>query len=261
MCQKSSRFPSPSSWRRRNFLGKHFHIPGICGGAAAKARQLCSVLFLCCCRYNSVLEGGGQEAGSGRSASQLLLKRQSFTKNSRASAVGFLPEGRRNVCSPLSGPHLRWKDGRWCGWILEISAGQQLQLPDPTNKMKKRCSDTGFCRNKHLGDNASQPAFLSDSRSSLLSPPLSFRDFLNWLSQQQHRGHYFWNTNRRSWDEPKIRHKPFENDKSLKTFVIKRKVTNFYVVGLCPGASELSSGGVNISYIYDGATFFGNDAY
>lgn len=74
MCQNSSRFPSPSSWRRRNFLGKHFRIPGICGGAAAKARLLCS-LFLYAALGTTAFLTGGQEARSGRSASQLLLMR------------------------------------------------------------------------------------------------------------------------------------------------------------------------------------------
>lgn len=75
----------------------------------------------------------GQEAGSGWSASQAT---QSLTKNSRALTVGVLPEGRK-VWSPFSGAHSRRKDGGWCGWIQEIFAGQQLQLPDPKNKTRK----------------------------------------------------------------------------------------------------------------------------
>lgn len=189
MCQNSSRFPSPSSWRRRNFLGKHFRIPGICGGAAAKARLLCS-LFLYAALGTTALLTGGRKQDRALSVSTSADATPSFTKNSRASTVGLLPEGRK-VCSPFSGPHIRRKDGRWCGWILEISTGQQLQLPDPTNKTRKRCSDTGFCQNKHLGDNVSQPTFLSGSPSPLISPPLSFRHFLDWMCQQQHLGHYF----------------------------------------------------------------------
>lgn len=54
--------PRPS-WRRRNFLGKHFCIPGICGGAAAKARLLCSVFLYAAVGATTFLTGAGSRIG------------------------------------------------------------------------------------------------------------------------------------------------------------------------------------------------------
>lgn len=115
MCQKSSRFPSPSFLEKKEFPREAFshswHLRRRC--SQSKAALFC--LFLCCCWCNNVSDGG-QEAASGTvSVSTSAEATQSFTKMSRSSTVGFLPEGRK-VFSPLFRTSYEEK-GRALMWV------------------------------------------------------------------------------------------------------------------------------------------------
>lgn len=74
MCQKSSRFPSPSFLEKKEFPREAFlhswHLRRRC--SQSKAALFC--LFIRCCWRNNISDGGRKQ-DRGQSASQLLLKR------------------------------------------------------------------------------------------------------------------------------------------------------------------------------------------
>lgn len=168
---KSSRFPSLSSWRRRNFLGKRFTF--LASEEVLQPKPGCFVLsFYILLLIQQPPDKAGGSIGAARilpPPPASLLKRHGTLPGTFARRLSnFSPREERSI-TPFQNLILGERSGRWCGWILEISARQQLQLPDPTNKTRKRRSDTGFCQNKHVGDNVSQLALLSDSPPRLIS--------------------------------------------------------------------------------------------
>lgn len=192
---KFSWFPSMSSWRRRNFLGKRFTFlatrellvelkPGSFG--------LSSTPFCIMLLTNNLLSGRG---------GVVVLELQTADPVEEFCLTG--PERACAECSCWI-PHKGKKGLFPPAWTSVCEKGQILVWVDTGSLLVKRSNfpiqqvrqgnrpptQGGSCQNKHIGDNVSQLAFLSCSFSTYF-PPLPFRHFLSCMCQQQHRDHYF----------------------------------------------------------------------
>lgn len=216
---KFSWFPSLSSWRRRNFLGKRFTFLATrellvqlkLGCFSLSSAPFCILLLT-----NNLLPGrGGWGAGLelwiAHPVEKFCWLAWSFAVSRHVlnAHVEFLTKGRK-VCFPLPGPQNVRKARYLCGWILgSLLVKRSNFLIQQVRRGNCPLTQGGSCQNKHIGDNVSQLVFLSCSFSTYF-PPLPFRHFLSCMCQQQHRDHYFRHKTR-WWGWMRAHDRAFEN--------------------------------------------------
>lgn len=153
-------FPSWSSWRRRNFLGKHFTF--LASAEVLQPKPGCSVqsLFL--------------GLGFLLLASQPSSIRWSDTRLDRQQLhIDLYFSLKEESSAPFSG--LTRHDRLWCGWIRSASQGSSFL------SLRRRHVMVPWQRqDKHVGDKVSGITFVSDSPSWLISH-LS-RSGISWTS-------------------------------------------------------------------------------
>lgn len=160
-CVKISWFPSLLSYRRRNFLSKHFTFLET-GELLVQPGPVCFALLSV--HYSNVLvankqlsgkgwKGGGQDCTpSWKVFAELAQTLSSANGHALSAHAEFLTKGRK-VCFPLLGPHIGRTARVLCGWILGS------QLVKRSNFLRRRVK-WGNCpviqrrsyQNKHIRD-------------------------------------------------------------------------------------------------------------
>lgn len=164
---KISWFPSLSSWRMKNFLGKHFTFLATWELLSKQPKPGLSALpstpFYIRLLTNNLLSGRreGQKWSCGLST---MLKSfaelaQSFTVNRHECSCWIPHKGKKGLFHPAWTSE--WEKAAFlCGWILGSQLVKRTNFPSQQVR-QGNCPLTqgGSCQNKHVGDNVSQLVF------------------------------------------------------------------------------------------------------